>query len=66
MEFCDISGKANNLMKPYLQDIYQRVLVDLDSKKYYTKLESVTDGCSQGYLLGPLLFLSYILMMYQM
>ena len=53
-------------MKPYLQDIYQRVLVDLDSKKYYTKLESVTDGCSQGYLLGPLLFLSYILMMYQM
>jgi hypothetical protein len=33
MEFCGISGKANNLIKSYLQDRYQRVLVDLDSIK---------------------------------
>jgi len=35
MEIYGISGKANNLIKSHLQDGYQRVLVDLDSKKYY-------------------------------
>jgi len=30
IEFYGISGKANNLIKSYLQDRYQRVLVDLD------------------------------------
>jgi hypothetical protein len=34
MEFYGISGKANNLIKSYLQHRYQRVLVDLDSIKY--------------------------------
>jgi len=32
MEFCGISRKANNLIKSYLQNRYQRVLVDIDSK----------------------------------
>ena len=30
MEFYGISGKANNLIKSYLQDRYQRVLLELD------------------------------------
>ena len=64
MEFYGISGKANNLIKSYLQDRYQRVLVDLDSNKYYSKWESVTDGVPLESLLGPLLFF-YILMTYQ-
>ena len=33
MEFYGISGKANNLIKSYLQSRCQRTLVDCDSKK---------------------------------
>jgi hypothetical protein len=33
MEFYGITGKANNLSKSYLEDKYQRVLIDLDLKK---------------------------------
>jgi len=60
MEFYGISGKANNLIKTYLQDRYQRVLVDFDSKKYFSEWESVTDGVTQGSIFGPLLFLLYV------
>jgi hypothetical protein len=59
VQFYGVSGKANNLNKSYLQDRYQRVLVDLNSRKYHSKWESVTDGVPQGFILGPLLFLLY-------
>jgi len=60
MEFYGISGKANNLIKSYLHDRHQRVLVDLDSKKYYSEWQSVTDGVPQG---SCLFF--HVLMTYQ-
>jgi len=60
MEFYGISGKANNLIKSYLQGRCQRTLVDCDSKKYYSKWEIVTDGVPQESILWPLLFLLYV------
>ena len=57
MEFYGISGKANNLIKSYLQGRCQRILVNYDSKKYYSKWEIVTNGVPQESILGSLLFL---------
>jgi len=59
IEFYRVSGKANNLIKSYLQDGYKRVLVEFNSRKYHSKWESVTDGVPQGYILGPLLLILY-------
>ena len=60
MGFNGISGKANNLIKSYLQNRRQRTLVDYDSKKYYSEWKSVTDGVLQGSILGSLFFLLYV------
>jgi len=37
IEFYGVSGKANNLIKSYLQDRYERDLIDLESRKDHSK-----------------------------
>jgi len=52
LEFYGITGRANNLIKSYLNDRYQRVLIkNKYSKNYFSEWEKVKQGVSQGSIL---------------
>ena len=61
LEFYGITGRANNLIKSYLSDRYQRVLIKNNcSNKYFSEWGKIKQGVPQGSILGPLFFLLYI------
>ena len=61
LEFYGITGKANNLIKSYLSDRYQRVLIKNNcSNRCYSEWGKIKQGVPQGSILGPLFFLLYI------
>jgi len=63
LETYEITGKDRELYHYYLKDRYQRVLI-YNVTQHYRTLSNwalITHRVPQGYILGPLLFLLYMI-----
>jgi hypothetical protein len=61
LEYYGVRGTANKLIKSYLVDMSQRVVIkDNYSRTYFSEWNKVRRGVPQRSILGPLFFLFYI------
>jgi len=61
-EFYGFRGKTNTLLRSYLSDRYQRVLINngFSNNTTFSEWGKIKHGVPQGSILGPLFFLLYI------
>jgi hypothetical protein len=60
IEFYGITGGIFQLIKTYLQDRYQRVVLNNNYFTYISDWDEITHGVPQGSIFGSLFFLLYI------
>ena len=62
MNFLDSGGKTDALLRSYLSDRYQRVLINngLSNNTTFSEWGKIKHGVPQGSVLGPIFFLLYI------
>ena len=60
LEYFGISGKTGDVIKSYLNDREQRIIIKNEYSKNNSNLDKVKQGVPQGSILGPLFILLYI------
>jgi hypothetical protein len=60
LEQYEIVGRFKALIKSYLTERYQIVIIQNNSKSSYSEWKMIKHGVPQGSLLGPLFFLLFI------
>jgi hypothetical protein len=60
LEFYEVTGRTLKLIKSYLEDRYQKVILDGNLPNSNSDGGEIRHGVPQGSILGPLLFLLYV------